>query len=350
MIKSNSILRDVKGIIAQFKHNAIRRIDFERTMMYWHIGKRIFTEEQAGKKRAGYGDYLIQYLSDRLQPKFGSGFSVRQLQWYRQFYRTFPIASTLWTQLSWSQYKLLLGCSNNDERNFYIAETLHNNWTVRQLERQINSSLFQRLLLSNDKESVLAVARKEKLPYNAKEIIKDPIVLEFLDLKQKAAYYEKDLEAAIIENLQDFLLELGNGFSFVARQKRINIDGDEFFIDLVFYNRLLQCFVLIEIKTQKLTHQDIGQLQMYVNYYDRKEKLIHEKPTIGIMLCASKNDSVVKFTLPEGKQQIVASQYKLYLPSEKQLLKAIQQKITTYPKKPTSGSAKSPQHTRLSKR
>ncbi len=198
------------------------------------------------------------------------------------------------------------------------------------MERQIYSSLYERLLSSNDKESVLAVAKKEKLPSDAKEIIKDPMYLEFLGLKRESSYYEKDLESAIITHLQEFLLELGNGFSFVARQKRIHIEGDEFFVDLVFYNRLLQCFVIIEIKTHKLTHQDIGQLQMYVNYYDRTEKQPHENQTIGILLCADKNDSVVKFTLPEGQKQIVASQYKLYLPTEKQLLEEVKKEIENF--------------------
>jgi predicted nuclease of restriction endonuclease-like (RecB) superfamily len=195
------------------------------------------------------------------------------------------------------------------------------------MERQVNSQLFERLLLSNDKESVLAVARNEVIPTNPNEIIKDPLVLEFLGLKRESAYYEKDFEQAIITNLQDFLLELGNGFSFVARQKRIHIDGDEFFIDLVFYNRLLQCFVLFEIKTHKLSHEDLGQLQMYVNYYDRVEKVAHEKPTIGILLCADKNDAVVKYSLPENNNSILASQYQLYLPTEEQLLKEIRREI-----------------------
>ncbi len=201
--------------------------------------------------------------------------------------------------------------------DFYIAETEKNNWAARQLERQINSQLFERLLLSNDVKSVLAAAKQEKIPTEAKEIIKDPMFLEFLGLKREAAYYEKDLEAAIITHLQEFLLEIGNGFSFIARQKRIHIDGEEFSIDLVFYNRLLQCFVIIEIKTDKLTHQDIGQLQMYVNYYDRLEKQDFENPTIGILLCADKNDAVVKITLPENNKTIVASKYQLYLPTEK---------------------------------
>jgi len=229
--------------------------------------------------------------------------------------------------LSWTQYKTLIRLDNQDQREFYIAESVKNNWTSRQLERQINSSLFERLLMSNDKESVLAVAKNEKLPSDAKEIIKDPMYLEFMGLKREAAYYEKDLEQAIITHLQDFLLEIGNGFSFVARQKRIHIEGDEFFVDLVFYNRLLQCFVIIEIKTTKLTHQDIGQLQMYVNYYDRIEKLPTENPTIGILLCANKNDGVVKFTLPENAKNIIASQYKLYLPTEQQLLEEVNKEL-----------------------
>ncbi len=324
---SKNLLVDVKSLINVASQNAIRSVDHFRTVMYWHIGERIFNEEQQGKDRADYGNYLIKYLSEQLQPEFGSGFSVRQLERYRQFYRMFPIASTLRTQLSWSHYKLFLSIDNEDKREYYLAETAKNNWSVRQMERQINTSLYERLLMSNDKESVLAVARNEAIPTNPKEIIKDPMVLEFLGLKRESAYYEKELEQAIITNLQDFLLELGNGFSFVARQKRIHIEGDEFYIDLVFYNRLMQCFVIFEIKTHKLTHQDIGQLQMYVNYYDRIEKLEFEKPTIGILLCADKNDAVVKFTLPENDNAIFASQYQLYLPTEAQLLSEITKNI-----------------------
>lgn len=325
-----SIISEIKSIITDAKNTAIRAVDNQRTVMYWSIGKRIFEEEQQGKNRADYGTYLIKFLSEQLQPEYGSGFSVRQLERYRQFYRTFPIATTLWTQLSWSQYKLLLAVDNHDKRAFYIAETVKNNWTVRQLERQINSSLYERLLMSSDKKEVLAVARNEKLPSDAREIIKDPMFLEFLNLKCEASYYEKDLESAIISHLQDFLLELGNGFAFVARQKRIHIEGDDFFIDLVLYNRLLHCFVIIEIKTDKLTHQDIGQLQMYVNYYDRIEKMQNENQTIGILLCANKNNGVVKFSLPENNKNIIASQYHLYLPSEKQLLDEVKKELENF--------------------
>jgi predicted nuclease of restriction endonuclease-like (RecB) superfamily len=324
---SKNLLLDVKSLIKDASANAIRSVDFHRTVMYWHIGERIFNEEQQGKDRADYGNYLIKYLSEQLQPEFGNSFSFRQLELMRQFYRTFPIANSLRSQLSWTHYRLIIRIYNEDKREYYLAETAKNNWSVRQMERQINTSLYERLLMSNDKESVLAVARNEAIPTNPSEIIKDPMVLEFLGLKRESAYYEKDLEQAIITNLQDFLLELGNGFSFVARQKRIHIEGDEFYVDLVFYNRLMQCFVLFEIKTHKLSHQDIGQLQMYVNYYDRIEKLEFEKPTIGILLCADKNDAVVKFTLPENDNTILASQYKLYLPTEAQLLSEITKNI-----------------------
>ncbi len=324
---SKDLVEQIHAIITTARDRAIRSVDSERVLMYWQIGKVIFEEEQGGNDRAEYGKFLIKSISDIFQPQLGFGFSVRQLERYRQFYRIFPIASALRTQLSWTHYKLMLSLENNDKRDFYIAESSKNNWTARQLERQINSQLFERLLMSNDVHSVLAVARKEKLPADAKEIIKDPMVLEFLGLKREAAYYEKDLETAIITHLQDFILEMGNGFSFVARQKRIHIDGDEFSIDLVFYNRLLQCFVLIDIKTNKLTHQDIGQMQMYVNYYDRIEKQEFENPTIGILLCADKNDAVVKFTLPEKNSNVLASKYQLYLPSSQQLINEVKQEI-----------------------
>lgn len=327
MLTNNLLLLEIKNLIATARETAVRSVDFQRTLLYWYIGERIFNEEQQGKERAEYGNYLIKYLSEQLTPEFGSGFSFRNLNWYRQFYRTFPIVNSLRSQLSWTHYRTLIRLDSEDKREYYIAETTKNNWSVRQMERQINSQLFERLLLSNDKESVLAVARNEKLPTNPSEIIKDPMVLEFLGLRRESAYYEKDLEQAIITNLQDFLLELGNGFSFVSRQKRIHLDGDDFFIDLVFYNRILQCSIIFEIKTHKLTHEDLGQLQMYVNYYDRIEKLEHEKPTIGILLCADKNNAVVKFSLPEANKTILASQYELILPSEEQLLNEIKREI-----------------------
>ncbi len=312
-------ISDIRTIILSARESAIRSVDTVRVQMYWKLGERIFIEEQKGQDRAEYGAYLLQNVALEIEKEFGSGFSVRQLERARQFYRTYPIATALRTQLNWYQYRLLIQIDDKDKREYYELEATNNNWTGRELERQINSGLYERLLLSNDKKVVLEVARKERIPESPTEIIKDPMVLEFLGLRPEATYYEKDLERALITNLQAFLLELGNGFSFVARQKRILLEDDEFFADLVFYNRLLRCFVVIELKTHKITHEDIGQLQMYVNYYDRNEKAPDENPTIGILLCADKNDTLVKYTLPENNNTILASKYQLYLPSEKQL-------------------------------
>lgn len=254
--KTSNIIEDARTIINSARSSAVRSVDFCRVQMYWNLGKRIFEEEQQGKERADYGTYLIKNLASTLESEYGSGFGVRQLEQSRQFY---------------------------------------------------------------DKEKVLSVARKERIPENPTDIIKDPMILEFLGLERKAEYYEKDLESALIDHLQQFLLELGNGFSFIARQKRLLIEDDEYFADLVFYNRLLRCFVVIELKTKKLTHEDLGQLQMYVNYFDRNEKLPDENPTIGILLCTAKNDEMVKMTLPKDNKTILASKYELYLPSEETL-------------------------------
>ncbi len=326
-VLSKSFISDVKRIISYAQSNAIRAIDKERLTMYWNIGEQIINEEQNGKYRAEYGAFIIKRLSEELFITYGSGFSQRQLETCRQFYQTFPIPHTLRAELNWSQYKLLIRIKDRDKQTYYIEESCKNNWSARQMERQINSHLYERLLLSTDKEKVLAVAKSEATPINPKEIIKDPMVLEFLGLKPQSAYYEKDLEQAITTNIQSFLLELGNGFSFVARQKRIHLNDDNFFIDLVFYNRLLRCFVVIEIKTHKITHQDIGQLQMYVNYYDRNERMQEENPTIGILLCADKNDAVVELVLPEKNTTILASKYQLYLPTKEQILSQLN--ITT---------------------
>jgi predicted nuclease of restriction endonuclease-like (RecB) superfamily len=222
---------------------------------------------------------------------------------------------------------MLIQIEDNSKREYYELEAVKNAWTGRELERQISSGLFERLLLSNDKDSVMAVARKERLPELPHEIVKDPMILEFLGLERKPQYYEKDLESALIEHLQQFMLELGNGYCFVARQKRFLIEDDEYFADLIFYNRLLRCFVVIDIKTKKITHKDLGQLQMYVNHYDRYEKLPEENPTIGILLCARKNNEMVKLSLPQDNRSIMASQYQLYLPSETQLLDELKKEI-----------------------
>ena len=324
MLKKEEVfLNDIRSIINSARQNAVRSVDFCRVQMYWHMGKRIFEEEQQGKDRADYGTYLIKNLAKQLEPEYGSGFSYRQLAFCRQFYRVYPIANALRSQLNWTQYRMLIQIDDPDKRIYYELESVNNGWTARETERQINSQLYERLLLSNDKEAVLAVARKERIPQSPLEIIKDPMFLEFLGLERKATYYEKDLESAIITHLQHFLLELGQGFTFVARQKRILLEDDEFFADLVFYNRLLKCFVVIELKTGKLTHQDLGQLQMYVNYYDRVEKTAEENPTIGILLCTDKNDTAVSMALPEDNKTILASEYKLYLPTQSQLINEV---------------------------
>lgn len=317
--KTSNIIEDARTIINSARSSAVRSVDFCRVQMYWNLGKRIFEEEQQGKARADYGTHLIKNLASTLESEYGSGFGIRQLEQSRQFYRIYPIANALRSQLNWTQYRLLIHISDPSKREYYELESVNNGWSARETERQIDSMLYERLLMSNDKEKVLSVARKERIPENSADIIKDPMILEFLGLERKAEYYEKDLESALIDHLQQFLLELGNGFSFIARQKRLLIEDDEYFADLVFYNRLLRCFVVIELKTKKLTHEDLGQLQMYVNYFDRNEKLPDENPTIGILLCTAKNDEMVKMTLPKENKTILASKYELYLPSEETL-------------------------------
>ena len=323
LTNQETFVGEIRTIIDNARSAAIRSVDFNRVQMYWNIGRRIVEEEQHGKERADYGTYLIKNLAKELEPEYGSGFGVRQLEQSRQFYRTYPIANTLRSQLNWSQYRRLIQIEDPDKREYYELESVNGGWTARETERQINSMLYERLLLSNEKEKVLAVARNQRIPESPTELIKDPMVMESLGLKRKAAYYEKDLESAIISHIAEFLLEMGKGFSFVARQKRILLEDDEFFADLVFYNRLLRCFVVVELKTGKLTHQDLGQLQMYVNYYDRCEKQEDENPTIGILLCSDKNDTVVKMALPEDNSTILASKYQLYLPTTEQLIKEI---------------------------
>ena len=318
------LIDEIRSIIENARNNAVRSVDFCRVQMYWQIGRKIVEEEQGGEARAEYGKSLIKNLAHQLEPVYGSGFSYRQLNFSRQFYLEYPIVNALRSQFNWTQYRALIQISDKDKRKYYELEAANNNWTAREMERQIHSMLYERLLLSNDKETVLAMARKEHTPQSPQELIKDPMVLEFLGLDRKPHYYESDLENALISHLQDFLLELGNGFTFVARQKRLLIEDDEIFTDLVFYNRLMRCFVVIELKTGKATHQDLGQLQMYVNYYDRFEKSADENPTIGILLCTEKNDTLVSMTLPKDSNTILASKYQLYLPTEQQFINEVE--------------------------
>lgn len=324
-----NFLRDIRAIIATAQTNAVRSVEFHRIEMYWKLGERIFVEEQQENDRAEYGSYLVQNLAINLEAEFGTGFSKRQLELARQFYRTYPIANTLRSQFNWFQYRLLMRIGDELKREFYELEAAKNNWNGKELERQIHAQLYERLLLSSDKESVMAVAREQRLPETAREIVKDPMYLEFLGLDKQASYYEHDLESALIAHLQEFLLELGNGYTFVARQKRLLIEEDEFFADLIFYNRLLRCFVVIELKIEKMTHRDLGQLQMYVNYYDRYEKRPDENPTIGILLCPARNKGVVEMTLPKDTA-IYASEYQLSLPDTKLLEQKLEEWVTEF--------------------
>lgn len=324
------ITEDIRNIIQASRSQAVRSVDFWRVQMYWQIGQRIVEEEQDGNTRAEYGKYLLKNLSKELEPEFGSGFGLRQLEQSRQFYLTYPIANALRSQFNWTQYRTLIQIDDKDKREFYELEALNNSWTARELERQVHALLYERLLISSDKDSVLAMARKERLPQTPQEIIKDPMVLEFLGLEQDVRYYESDLETAMINHLQTFLLELGNGFTFVARQKRLLLEDDEFFADLVFYNRLMRCFVVIELKTGKASHADLGQLQMYVNYYDRYVKTPDENPTIGILLCAEKNDTLVRMSLPKDNNTIIATKYQTYLPSEEQLKAEVEKVVSRF--------------------
>lgn len=288
---------------------------------YWEIGQEI--HKACGENdRAEYGKKLLEYLSEHLTKEFGKGFTVTNLKYMRQFYRAFPNRHTLCDDLSWSHYRVLMRVEDERARKFYEEESVKSGWSVRQLERQIGTFYYERLLASRDKESI---ANENRLPEKVepKNIIRDPYVLEFLGLEGNANFYEKDLEQSIIDHLQKFLLELGRGFSFVSRQQKITFDGRHFFIDLVFYNYILKCFVIIDLKLGDLTHQDLGQMQMYVNYYTREMMNEGDNPPIGIVLCADKSEQVVKYTLPEDNNQIFASKYKLYLPTEEEFKKEL---------------------------
>lgn len=267
----------------------------------------------------------MKELSEQMTRDFGKGFTVTNLKYMRQFYLTFPNGHALRGELSWTHYRLLMKVENDNAREFYMQEAIKSQWSTRQLERQINSFFYERLLSSKNKERVAAKVRDLEPAKKPEDIIRDPYVLEFLGLTQNDDFYESDLEQALITHLQRFLLELGRGFSFVARQKRITFDGRHFRIDLVFYNYILKCFVLIDLKVGDLTHQDLGQMQMYVHYYERELMNEGDNPPIGIVLCADKSESVVKYTLPEDETQIFASKYKLYLPSEEELIQELNQ-------------------------
>ncbi len=314
----------IKEILDSARNKVYQTANFAMVEAYWQIGKSII-EEQGGEDRAEYGTGLIKELSAQMTKDFGKGFTVANLKNMRQFYQTFPNGYALRSELSWTHYRLLMRVENDTARQFYLDEAVKSQWSTRQLERQINSFFYERLLSSKDREAVSQEIQTLEPSKSPEDIIRDPYVLEFLGLTPNDDFYESDLEQALITHLQKFLLELGRGFSFVARQKRITFDGRHFRIDLVFYNYILKCFVLIDLKIGDLTHQDLGQMQMYVHYYERELMNEGDNPPIGIVLCADKSDAVVRYTLPDDETQVFASKYKLYLPTEEELLKELKQ-------------------------
>ena len=307
-------------VAAQKKVNAA--VNSAMVTAYWNIGKQIY-DACGENERAEYGKNLLQFLSEKLTAEFGKGFNIRNLQMMRKFYLTFQNASALRSQLSWTHYRSLIRVKDETARQFYLEEAVKCGWSSRQLDRQINSLYYQRSLASKDKESVADEINLLEPRPEYEKIIKDPYVLEFLDLPANEHYYESDLEQALIDHLQKFLLELGRGYSFVARQKHFNVEGRHFYIDLVFYNYILKCFVLIDLKIGDLTHQDIGQMQMYVNYYTRQLMNEGDNPPIGIVLCADKSDTLVEYTLPEDNKQIFAAKYLPYMPTKEELMREL---------------------------
>lgn len=346
----------VRDIFAKARTCAMQSVNVVMVVAYWHMGREIVEEEQRGEERAEYGARLLEQLSETLTVEFGKGFSIRNLRFIRQFYLAFPnrlpsvpfveitggleiryAVSTespnadvakgsrgnFFPQLSWTHYRVLMRVNPVEARNFYEVECAKAGWSVRELERQIGSLLFERLARSRDKEGVMALANHGHEISKPADLVKDPYVWEFVGLPESTSWLENELEAALLERLQQFLLELGRDLFFVARQKRITIDGDHFYIDLVFYHRVLRCFLLIDLKTGKLTHQDIGQMQMYTGYYKAEEMREDENPPIGLILCTEKNDAMVRYTLGDTENQIFASRYQLYLPSEEELAEEI---------------------------
>ena len=319
----DNIYKEIKSILEQARNKVYKVANSTMVEAYWNIG-RVTVEKQGGSNKAEYGTALIKNLSKKMTKEFGKGFTVANLKNMRQFYLIFQKSYALRSELTWTHYRLLMRVENENARNFYIEECIKSNWSTRQLERQITTLFYERLLSSKDKEKVSKeIYRLEPQIKKAEDIIRDPYVLEFLGLPENTSFLEKNLEQALIDHLQKFLLELGRGFSFVARQKRITFDGRHFYIDLVFYNYLLKCFVLIDLKVGDLTHQDLGQMQMYVHYFEEEMMNEGDNPPIGIVLCADKSDSIVKYTLSKNETQVFASKYKAYLPSEEELLSEI---------------------------
>lgn len=347
-LSNTDFYQQIIDLLQKAKKRVLHTINKTMVETYYEIGRRIVINEQDGKERAEYGKEVIKNLSFVLSKEFGKGFSERNLEQMRQFFLVYSKPQTLSAELgnksqtpsakstknenkpnfslSWSHYLTLMRMDNPSERKFYEIEASKNNWSIRELKRQYDSALYTRLVLSRDKAKVKELSKKGLILDKPKDAVKDPYILEFLGLPEKSEYSESQLEEQLISKIGVFLLELGNGFTFVARQKRISFDDKHFRIDLVFYNRILQCFVLIDLKVGELKHQDLGQMQMYVNYYDREVKMKEENKTIGIVLCQNKSDAVVEFTLPESNENIFASRYKTVLPTKEELKLLIEQK------------------------
>ncbi len=348
-LQNKILFQQVVALLQNARLQVLRTVNSTMTYTYFEIGRMIVEEEQNGKEKAEYGKQILKGLSGQLTKEFGKGFSVRNLEQIRRFFLIYskyetvsrilqiPISQTVsgklensktksvisFFKLNWTHYVFLMRIDDEKERRFYEIESEKYNWSVRELKRQYDSALYTRLTLSRDKKGILELSEKGQIIENPKDIIKDPYILEFLGLPELHHYSETELEVEIINKLEHFLLELGHGFAFVARQKRITFDDKHFRIDLVFYNRILKCFVLIDLKIGELKHQDLGQMQMYVNYYDREMRLEEENKTIGIVLCQNKSDLVIEYTLPENNEQIFASKYKTVLPSKEDLIKLI---------------------------
>ena len=323
---SSNLIGRITVLLENARNKVISTINHTMVLTYFEIGRMIVEDDQNGKERADYGKHILTDLSQKLTSDFGKGFSQRNLEQMRQFYLVYSKTQTVSAefQLSWSHYLKLMRIDDENERKFYEIEASKNNWSLRELQRQYDSALYTRLTLSRDKDQILHLASKGHVIEKPKDAIKDPYVLEFLGLPEQVTYSENELEQKLIDKLEHFLLELGTGFAFLARQKRITFDEKHFKIDLIFYNRILKCFVIIDLKIGELRHQDIGQMQMYVNYYDREVRLEDEKKTIGIILCQDKSEAVVEYTLPENNEQIFASKYLTVLPSKETLKKLIE--------------------------
>jgi predicted nuclease of restriction endonuclease-like (RecB) superfamily len=319
-----TLLDALRGLIIQARQQALRSVDTIQVQTYWQIGRHIVEFEQGGQARAAYGKRLLAELAAVLTGEFGKGFDERNLRNMRAFFQYFPNWNAVRSELSWTHYRLLLRVDTPEARLWYMQEAAAQNWSTRVLERQIGTLYYDRLLSSPDKDGLLAETQQTLQAQTPRDFVRDPVMLEFLGLPNTGRLLEADLERALMDKLQQFLLELGKGFAFVARQQRISTETQDFYIDLVFYNYLLKCFVLIDLKTGHLAHQDIGQMDMYVRMYDDLRRGADDNPTVGILLCGSKDQSVVRYSVLNESQQLFASKYRLVLPSEEELRREIE--------------------------